>query len=192
MASVPPEAVWGRLSRDPRNPQDARLRASDGDRDVVHALLSEAYADGRLDKAEYDQRAEAVWDAKLLGDLVPVVSDLVPADVPTSARLLNQPEIEAKANRKWRRDLRHRSRTFASVSLLTSGIWGATAVASQDVYFFWPVFPIVGTGIGLASTLLNKGERIESERERIEAKQHKKLKQSRKAKPKPHKPPKPE
>lgn len=53
-SSVP----WGSFSHDPRHAANARLRASDRDRDVVVRVLSEAYADGRLALASPDELRE--------------------------------------------------------------------------------------------------------------------------------------
>ena len=38
-----PDDVWGALSRDPRVPEHAAMRASDADREVVLGVLTEAY-----------------------------------------------------------------------------------------------------------------------------------------------------
>ena len=55
------------------------MRASDADRDVVLRTLGEAYAEGRLDRDEHDERVEWVTHAKTLGELPPVLEDLVPS-----------------------------------------------------------------------------------------------------------------
>ena len=64
------------------------LRASDADRQRVADLLGEAYADGRLDLGEFNERINAVWAAKLVGDLAPLTADLggpPPVVAPTSS-----------------------------------------------------------------------------------------------------------
>ncbi|MGI3782640.1 MAG: DUF1707 SHOCT-like domain-containing protein, partial [Janthinobacterium lividum] len=61
------------------------LRASDGDRDQVAALLSAAYAEGRLTHEEHDERLEQVLTARTFDDLISLTTDLVPLDpVPTT------------------------------------------------------------------------------------------------------------
>ena len=55
------------------------MRASDADRDRYAAVLQEAYAQGRLTRVEYDERLDAVLNAKTYGELEPLVADL-PAD----------------------------------------------------------------------------------------------------------------
>ena len=100
--------LWASFQHDPRDPAVAPLRASDADRDVVHGLLTEAFADGRLDRDEYDERSTATLQARTLGELPPLVADLVPdrpllpAKVPLAAA--TSTEIQERAEEKWRSD----------------------------------------------------------------------------------------
>ena len=57
------------------------LRASDSDRDKVTAVLSTAYAEGRITREEHDERLDQVLRAKTFDDLVPITDDLVPLPV---------------------------------------------------------------------------------------------------------------
>ena len=52
------------------------LRLSDADRQAAVDLLSEQYAQGRLTRDELDERSDAVWSAKIHGDLSPLFADL--------------------------------------------------------------------------------------------------------------------
>ena len=61
-------------------PPAAALRASDADRDQVAALLSTAYAEGRLTHDEHDERLAQVLAARTFADLIPLTTDLVPLD----------------------------------------------------------------------------------------------------------------
>ena len=70
--------LWASFQHDPRDPAVAPLRASDADRNVVHGVLTEAFADGRLDREEYDERTAATLQARTLGELPALVADLVP------------------------------------------------------------------------------------------------------------------
>src|SRR3954449_13099797 len=70
--------VWASFQHDPRDPAVASLRASDADRNIVHNVLTEAFADGRLDREEYDERTAATMAARTLAQLPPLVADLVP------------------------------------------------------------------------------------------------------------------
>ncbi|MFF8842728.1 DUF1707 domain-containing protein [Streptomyces sp. NPDC015127] len=59
----------------PREAGDA-LRASDADRDRIADILRDALAEGRLDAEEHSERIDAVYRAKTLGELEPLVRDL--------------------------------------------------------------------------------------------------------------------
>ncbi|MFG1620606.1 DUF1707 domain-containing protein [Kribbella sp. NPDC049227] len=61
---------------DRQNPH-ARLRASDTDRDQVVDVLREALMSGRLSQDEHAERLEQTLQAKTLGELEPITSDLV-------------------------------------------------------------------------------------------------------------------
>ncbi len=56
--------------------KDADLRASDAERDAVVTELSEHFQDGRLDKAEFDQRISAAMTARTRRALAGLLSDL--------------------------------------------------------------------------------------------------------------------
>ncbi|RBM11787.1 hypothetical protein DEH69_21085 [Streptomyces sp. PT12] len=57
------------------------VRASDADRDRIADILREALAEGRLDAEEHAERVEAVYRAKTLAELEPLIQDL-PAGQP--------------------------------------------------------------------------------------------------------------
>ncbi|MYV54567.1 DUF1707 and DUF2154 domain-containing protein [Streptomyces sp. SID3212] len=56
--------------------EPAGIRASDADRDRIADILREALAEGRLDAEEHSDRIDAVYRAKTLGELQPLVRDL--------------------------------------------------------------------------------------------------------------------
>ena len=68
------------------------LRASDADRDKVAAVLTTAYAEGRITREEHDERLDAVMRAKTFDELLPITSDLVPL---TAASLTPPPAMPA-------------------------------------------------------------------------------------------------
>lgn len=180
-----PQDVWSRFHHDPRNPDAASLRASDQDREVVVEVLAEAYSDGRLDREEFDARSASAQGAKLLGDLPPLVEDLVPVDVTTSPALASSAELQDAAQRSYKRQLHNAIGAWVGPSALTTGIWGATSFAQGDPYFFWPVFVILGTGINLARTVFAKQDIIEHKREKLERQQRRELERRRRDQPGP-------
>ncbi|MUL39760.1 DUF1707 domain-containing protein [Streptomonospora sp. PA3] len=58
----------------------ARIRASHTDRERVVDALRAAVEDGRLDIAEFEERADRVYRARTLGELPGAVADLLPPD----------------------------------------------------------------------------------------------------------------
>lgn len=58
----------------------AELRASDADRELVVSVLQEACADGRLTVIEHEERMERAYQAKTLGELAALTTDLLPPD----------------------------------------------------------------------------------------------------------------
>jgi hypothetical protein len=168
---TPAAEVWASFSHDPRLGANAALRATDGDRDVVHQVLADAYADGRLDREEFDTRTAQTAAARTLGELPPLLADLVaPTPVPSggvppaSAAVLRQ-----RAVAKYRADRRDAFLGFLAPSFICMVIWfvlGANA-------FFWPGFVIAGTGINVLSMLIRRENIIEENTRRLEKKQAK-------------------
>src|SRR5687767_7685509 len=71
-------SVWHEFALDPRDPAHAGLRAADADRDVVRRVLGDAYAEGKLDREEFDERTDVVATSRTLGQLPAIIDDLVP------------------------------------------------------------------------------------------------------------------
>lgn len=154
---------WERLSVDPRSPEAATLRAGDADREVLLGALRDAYADGRLDRDEYERRVEDALAVRVVADALPVLADLVAPPRPLSPRA----SVREEALRKVRREERDARNGWVGVSLLTTGIWGATSLGSGDLLFFWPVFPSVAIGVGALLQRVNREQRLEELEEKL-------------------------
>ena len=115
----PARTPWERFSRDPRVSSHAALRASDADRSVALDTLADGYADGRLDREEYDARVATVQAAKTLGALVSPLRDLVADSVPA--------DIQEQALIGYRANLREAFFAFLVSSVNTWVIWVGTA-----------------------------------------------------------------
>jgi hypothetical protein len=59
-----------------------RIRASDAERDRIAGVLAAAFAEGRLDVAEYDARVEACYKAVYRDELTRLLDELPPIDKP--------------------------------------------------------------------------------------------------------------
>ncbi|MCA0296119.1 MAG: DUF1707 domain-containing protein [Actinobacteria bacterium] len=137
-ATVTPS--WSGFSADPRQPENQPLRASDADRDFTTRLLDQARAEGRLDAAERDARASQALASRTLGELGPLVSDLmVPAaSAPPAGAAAGRPGQASAMVRGW-----------LGLAILLNGIWLITVVATGHFIYYWPIWPMLGTAIPL-------------------------------------------
>lgn len=179
MSSSAPVPPWSEFTEDPRTPRAATLRASDRDREVVLSVLTEAYADGRLDREEHDQRSAATQSAKTLGGLAELLSDLVPQAHSRAHReavaLAGAEERQQQAVRRWES---RRAQAVASFLIPNVACWGfwlllnlptnADGDGLLDAGLPWPLFVMLFTGIGLLRVLLHKREIIAAEHARLE------------------------
>ena len=166
--------VWASFTHDPRLPEHVGLRAADVDREVVHHVLTEAYADGRLDRDEFDTRSSGVVAARTLGELPPLLDGLVPtASVPAvrQGALLAPAGIEQAAVQKWRDERRSAVGGFVTASVICWVIWTTVMFGG----FPWPIFVMLGTGMNALNTLTHRDEIVARERKRLEKKQRKAL-----------------
>lgn len=174
------ETFWESFRVDPRVPANARLRASDADRGLVTTLLDEAYADGRLSAEEHDQRVTAALTAVTLGDLPPLVADLLPVSSGPSRTpavraggALEPATVEEQAVAAYRRDLREAWTGFVVPSVICWVIW-LTIGLSSGFHFAWPVFVML-SGIGVITTRINREEIIAKHRAKIERRELRRL-----------------
>src|SRR5215212_4919077 len=125
------------------------LRASSDDRQRVVDWLQAQYVAGRLDASELEERVERALAARTLADFDALLSDL-PALEPdgTPSERLDGPH--------GRRRRRHggaekgfgaHATSYVLVIALLVSIWLLTTPGG----YFWPVWPMLGWGIGLAS-----------------------------------------
>jgi Domain of unknown function (DUF1707) len=162
---VPVEAFWESFRLDPRQPGNASMRASDADREIVRALLADAYADGRLTREEYDDRLNTLYGSRTLGEMPSLVADLVPADGPSLAPAPPQrTDLRTRGARKWRKDVEESIVAFLVPTVVCTVIW----IAVTGRGFFWPVFPMLVLGLNLIKTVVQRESIIEAEVLRLE------------------------
>ncbi|QSR31509.1 hypothetical protein CFI00_13550 [Nocardioides sp. S5] len=160
--------MWSQFDHDPRRPENAAIRASDRDRAAIENVLADAFAEGRLTRTEYDERAEAALSSRTLGDLVPLVEDLPAARAPRAGSAV----VHEQAVRKWEGDRREALMGFVGLSALLWTIWAATMFGG----FPWPLFPMGFALMNLVRVQVNKRDIIEEHVKRIEKKERKELK----------------
>jgi uncharacterized membrane protein len=122
-------------------PGDPRIRASDVDRDRATALLREHHAAGRLTAEEFDERMDAALNAKTLGEIDELLTDLPAIDL---YRLPD--EALRRPARLPHQSLRPRDSggpPDVPPGTLAMGAWAAVASALIAV---WAVAAVVGVG----------------------------------------------
>ena len=151
--------VWDRFEHDPRSSGLSGLRASDRDRDVALETLGQAFADGRLDRDEHDERSTTVARAKTLGELVPLLEDLVPSTSIQQRRpgSLTEADLRERATRRWAKERREAFSGFVGVSVITWTIWAVVMWGG----FPWPLFPMVAALVNLMRIQVQKQDIVD-------------------------------
>jgi class 3 adenylate cyclase len=124
------------------------LRASDADRERVVAALRDHFGAGRLSDAELDDRTARAYRATTLAEL-----DALTLDLPSPGTALEAGAAERRAPAARSRtqrggalatSVRMHATIYALVNVMLIAIWAASGGG-----YFWPIWPILGWGIGL-------------------------------------------
>ena len=166
--------AWERFSHDPRATTNAPLRASDSDRNVVLDALSAAYADGRLDREEYDERAAAVQSTKTLGGLLKYLRDLTPDSGAAGLVVATPAMIQRRAEQAYVRVRQRALSSFLIPSMICWVFW-ALPFPPDDQWFPWPLFVMLGTGIRLLSVVINRAEILAEQQRRMEKQERRRI-----------------
>jgi hypothetical protein len=126
------------------------MRAGNADRERVVAQLNGAFAEGRLDVRELDERVTAAYAAKTLGELAPLTADL-----PSSQSPVPRPAA-SPTRRAADREIEHGSRSAAvggalALFLVNVLIWAVISVGAGNMIYFWPIWtaiPLVFAVVG--------------------------------------------
>ena len=174
-------SVWREFEHDPRDPQYAGIRASDRDRAVVHEVLASAYAEGRLDREEFDERTATVTAAKTYAELLPPIRDLTADAVPARFTPAPSGDLERQARLYYGEKLREAFFGFLIPNLIVWAIW---FMAGHDG-FVWPIFVLIPTGANLARVVAGRRAIIDARVEKLQRRQAKELEGTKDAKGKP-------
>jgi hypothetical protein len=110
------------------------LLASDADRERIAERLRTGAGEGRLTPEELEDRLELAFAARTDPELERLVTDL-PA--PGSGGAVRE------RPRRWDSD---HVRAYLGVSIMLVAIWALTGAG-----YFWPIWPILGWGIGVVA-----------------------------------------
>lgn len=121
------------------------IRAGDRERERTAGDLGLALAQGYLPMPEYEDRLSRAFAAHTTGELDELVTDL-----PVGRLRRSDPRRRAEQIRAARLGVRIHLIAYLAGTLLMLGIWLAVGLAGGG-WYFWPVWPIMGWGIGVAS-----------------------------------------
>jgi hypothetical protein len=108
--------LWDRITG-----RDPNIRAAEADRERIAERLRKGHTEGRLDMDEFQQRLEHCYQARTLGELDELVSDLPRQDV--------QPERRAlRAMPAWR---------LAPLAPILLALIVVSAATGHHVFWLW-------------------------------------------------------
>jgi hypothetical protein len=138
---------------------DPRLRASDDERERAATQLREHAAAGRITTDELDERLDAAYSARTIGELQALLSDLPALPAPPPRPGHNALREAAKG------EVLHGAGIWLLVSLAAIAVWAATGAEGR----FWPIWLIVLGGIRFAFFAWNRLAPGAEERMRLQS-----------------------
>ena len=150
---------------------EPHLRASDTDRAAVVTTLDRSLADGRLDLAEYEDRAARAHAARTYGELAELTADLPrPARPQQGQRSAVSQAVHSGAwHGAWDRDLRAAWTSWLTTAVLVVGIWLVSVLVTGNLHHPWPVWVIGPWGVVLLARTLGERRGRDDDRRRLTA-----------------------
>lgn len=127
----------------PTAPTTPVVRAGDIDRETTATLLGQALAEGYLDMAEYETRLQIAFTAPTRAEL-----GALTADLPVDRLKRNDPRRREARRRAARRGVRAHLAAYLAMVVIVLTVWLAVGLTA-GAWYFWPIWPIVGAGIGV-------------------------------------------
>ena len=124
------------------------------------AQLNSAFAEGRLDVAELDERVAAAYAAKTLGELVPLTADL---PVRTAAAPVRRRPAAAAGDAGTARRPTPAVRwapvgAALGLFLVNVLIWGAISLGTGTPIYFWPIWTAIPLALAVVG-MIGRGRR---------------------------------
>lgn len=119
------------------------VRAGDRDRETTASHLGQALAQGYLDMPEYERRVQAAFTAPTAAELRGLLADL-----PVAELRRNDPRRRAARQAAARMSVRLHLAAYLAMVVIVLTVWLAVGL-STGAWYFWPVWPILGAGIGV-------------------------------------------
>ncbi|MEO3758746.1 DUF1707 domain-containing protein [Mycobacterium sp. B14F4] len=119
------------------------VRAGDADRAKTATLLGQALAGGFLDMTEYESRLQTAFTAPTRADLRALTADL-----PVEHLKRTDPRRREARRRAARRSVQFHLAAYLAMVVIVLTVWLAVGLSAGS-WYFWPIWPILGAGIGV-------------------------------------------
>ncbi len=126
-------------------PTAPAVRAGDHERDSTANQLGNALTQGYLAIDEYETRLQATLAAHTTAELRQLVADL-----PLGQLRRNDPQRRAARARAARLGVQIHFGAYLAMVVIVLTVWLAVGLTA-GAWYFWPIWPILGAGVGLAS-----------------------------------------
>jgi hypothetical protein len=126
-------------------PTTTSARAGDRDRERTANQLGQALAQGYLAMDEYEARLQATFAAHTTTELRQLVTDL-----PLAQLRRSDPQRQAARRRAASLGVRIHLGAYLTMVVIVLSVWLAVGLTAS-AWYFWPIWPILGAGIGLVS-----------------------------------------
>ncbi len=130
-------------------PETTSTLAGTHDREKTADLLGQALAQGYLQVDEYDQRLQSVFQTYTVEELRELTAGL-----PVDRIRRHDPRRRAARIAAARCGVRAHLYAYLAICVIVLTVWAAVALTTNATYF-WPIWPILGAGIGLVSHALS-------------------------------------
>ena len=119
------------------------VRAGDHDREATARHLGQALSQGYLDMPEYERRVAAAFASLTTSDLRQLLADL-----PVAQLRRTDPRRQEARRAAARLSVRLHLAAYLLMVVIVLTVWLAVGL-SAGAWYFWPVWPILGAGIGV-------------------------------------------
>ncbi len=126
-------------------PTAPSVRAGDRERERTANQLGQALAQGYLTMDEYETRLQAAFAAHSTAELRQLVADL-----PLAQLRRNDPRRREARRKAARRGVQIHLAGYLAMVVIVLVVWLAVGLTA-GAWYFWPIWPILGAGIGLIS-----------------------------------------
>src|ERR1700712_580759 len=123
-------------------------RAGDRDREKTASQLGSAHAQGYLEMDEYETRLQSAFAAHTTAELRRLVADL-----PLGQLRRNDPRRREARRAAARRGVQMHLAGYLAMVVVVLTVWLAVGLTA-GAWYFWPIWPILGAGIGLLAHTL--------------------------------------